>query len=65
MLLGLWSMPGVCSLSVLGSCMSHCWCLFLRMVVRRDNDMEGDGTVLDRGCINEHPQRYAGYQENG
>ena len=23
------------SLSVVGSCMSHCWCLFLRMVVRQ------------------------------
>ena len=23
---------GVCSLSVLASCMSHCWCMFLRMV---------------------------------
>ena len=34
-LLGLWLMLGVCSLSLLGSCMSHCWCLFLRMVVRQ------------------------------
>ena len=25
----------ICSLSVLGSCMSHCSCLFLRMVVRQ------------------------------
>ena len=24
----------VCSFSVLGSCRSHCWCLFLSMVVR-------------------------------
>ena len=24
----------VCSLSVLGPCMNHCWCLFLHMVVR-------------------------------
>ena len=32
--LGLWLMLGVCSLSVLGSSMSHCWCLFLHMVVR-------------------------------
>ena len=29
--LGLWLMLGVCSLSVLGSCMSHCWCLSLCM----------------------------------
>ena len=28
-------MLGVCSLSVLGSCMSHCRCLFLRMLLRR------------------------------
>ena len=27
-------MLGVCSLSMLGSCISHCWCLFLCMVVR-------------------------------
>ena len=26
---------GVCSLSVQGSCMSHCWCLFLHIVVRQ------------------------------
>ena len=32
MLLGLWLMLGVCSLSELRSCMSNCWCLFLRMV---------------------------------
>ena len=25
----------ICSLSVLGSCKSHCWCLFLHMVVKR------------------------------
>ena len=31
----LWLKLGVCSLSVLGSCMSHCWCLFLRMVARQ------------------------------
>ena len=31
--LGLWLMLGVCSLSVLRSYMSHCNCLFLRMVV--------------------------------
>ena len=30
----LWLMLGVFNLSVLGSCMSHCWFLFLRMVVR-------------------------------
>ena len=34
-LLGLRLMLGVCGLSVLGSCMSHCWCLFLRMVMRQ------------------------------
>ena len=34
MLLDLWLMLGVCSLSVLGSCMSHCSFLFLFMVVR-------------------------------
>ena len=33
--LGLWLMLGVCSLSMLGSCMSHCSCLFLYMVVRQ------------------------------
>ena len=32
MLLGLWLVLEIGSLSVLGSCMSHCWCLFLRMV---------------------------------
>ena len=31
---GLWLMIGVYGLSVLGSCMSHCWCLFVCMVVR-------------------------------
>ena len=31
----LWLMLGACSLSVLGSCMSHCWSLFLRIVVRQ------------------------------
>ena len=35
MLLGIWLMLVVYSLSVLGSCMSDCWCLFLRMVVRQ------------------------------
>ena len=34
-LLGLWLMLEVCSLSVLGSCMSHYWFLFLRMVMRQ------------------------------
>ena len=34
-LLGLWLMTGVCSLSVQGSCTSHCWCLFLHMVLRQ------------------------------
>ena len=34
-LLGLWLMLGICSLSVLGSCMSHCWCLFVHMVMRK------------------------------
>ena len=33
MLLGLWLMLGVCGLSALGSCMSHCLCLVLYMVV--------------------------------
>ena len=33
-LLDLWLMLVVCSLSVLGSCMSHCSFLFLLMVVR-------------------------------
>ena len=33
--LGFWLMLWVCSLKVLGSYMSHCWCLFLRMVVRQ------------------------------
>ena len=28
-------MLGVCSFSMLRSCMSHCWCLFLLMVVRQ------------------------------
>ena len=32
MLIGLWLMLRVCSLSELRSCMSNCWCLFLRMV---------------------------------
>ena len=45
MLLGLWLMLEVCSLTVLGSCMRHCSCLFLCMVVRQD--MEGEGKVLD------------------
>ena len=36
MLLGFWLMLGVCSLSVLGSCMNHCWCLFSRMVWREE-----------------------------
>ena len=31
---GLLVMLGVCSLSVLGSCMSHYWCLFLCMIWR-------------------------------
>ena len=34
-LLGLWLMLGVCSLSMLGSCISLCWCLFLSMIVRQ------------------------------
>ena len=34
MLLGLWLMLGVCSLSALWSCMSHCWYLFLYMICR-------------------------------
>ena len=33
--LGLWLMLEVCNLCVLGSCMSLCLCLFLRMVVRQ------------------------------
>ena len=37
-LLVLWLVLGVCSLTVLGACMGHCWCLFLRMV----GDMEGE-----------------------
>ena len=31
MLISFWLMLGVCSLSVLGSCMSFCLCLFLCM----------------------------------
>ena len=31
----LWLMLGFCSLSMLGSCMSHCLCLFLCRVVRQ------------------------------
>ena len=31
MILGLWLMLGVCSFSVLGSYMRHCWCIFLYM----------------------------------
>ena len=38
MLVGLWLMPGVCRLSVLGSCMSHCWCLFLGIVVSQEKE---------------------------
>ena len=38
MLLGTWLMLGVCSLSVLGSCISHYWCLFL--VWQWENVME-------------------------
>ena len=34
-LLDLWLMLGVCSLSVVGSCMSHFSCLFLCIVVRQ------------------------------
>ena len=34
-LLGLWLMLGVWRLGILGSCMSHCSCLFLCMVVRQ------------------------------
>ena len=34
-LLGLWLTLGVCSLSVLGSCMRLCWYLFLHMAVRQ------------------------------
>ena len=34
-LLGLWLMIGVSSLIVLMSCMNHCSCLFLGMVVRQ------------------------------
>ena len=41
--LGLWLMLGVCSLIVLGSCMIHCWCMILRMVVR--SGIEGEGKV--------------------
>ena len=35
LLLGLWLMLEVCSFSVLGSCMKHCLCPFLYMVVRQ------------------------------
>ena len=34
-LLGLWIRLGFCSFSVPGSCMSHCSCLFLCMVMRQ------------------------------
>ena len=47
--LGLWLMVGVHSFSVLGSCTSHCSCLFLCMVVRsriRVVQMDNLGSLL-------------------
>ena len=45
-LLGLWLKLGVCSLSELGSCMSHCLYLFVGSVVRQRCGRSRRGLVL-------------------